>query len=320
MAESLAIGIDLGGTQLRAGLVDQSGHVLRRVAEPTDNSAGPPSVIAQIVRLAGEVTPAEARDAIVGCGVSSPGPLDSDTGLVLSLSNLPGWHDVPLRQLLADAFRLPVRLENDGIAAAYGEWTAGAGQGTRNMVYVTVSTGIGGGVVADGRLLRGRRGMACHAGHLIMAPDGPRCGCGAVGCFEAVASGKALGEAGREAARMHPGSLLAAHPAEGITAKSVAEAARLGDPVAIGLLDREADLLGTGFTSLLHLFSPERLIMGGGVSTAFDLLERRIRKVVSEMAMPPYRDVVILPASLGDNAGVIGAAGLIQAQLAGRQD
>ena len=191
---------------------------------------------------------------------------------------------------------MPVVLENDGIAAANGEWRFGAGRGLPHLVYVTVSTGIGGGVVADGRLLRGHRGMAGHVGHMILQPDGPRFGAGTPGSFEAMAAGPMLAEAARAAG-------FADGPA-------VVAAARAGDPAALAVMDREAKWLGTGFVSLLHLYSPERLIVGGGVGQALDLMADRIRERIAALALPPFRGVPVVPAALGDDAGLVGVAAL----------
>jgi glucokinase len=304
----LAIGIDLGGTQLRAALVDCDGGIISRAAVETDVAGGPAGVVEQIRRLCEEIDVAGRRAEIAGVGVSAPGPLDSETGTVIAIPTLPRWDDFPLRRTLEETLGLPVVLENDGIAAADGEWKFGAARGLRHFVYVTVSTGIGGGVAVDNRLLHGRRGMAGHVGHMVIDPGGPRCSCGALGCFEALASGTALGRAGRAVAAARPESLLAQHPADTITARDVVTAAREGDAAALELMAREATWLGIGFCNLIHLYSPQRLIMGGGVAQGFDLLQEGIADVMRSSAMAPFRDVEIVPASLGDNAGLVGAA------------
>ena len=242
MEKRRAIGIDLGGTQLRVALVDRDGAVLVRDALATDVAGGPAGVIAQIRRLIGQICSAGDQPHIAGIGVSAPGPLDSETGTVIAIPTLAGWEDFPLAARLAEEFGMPVVVENDGIAAANGEWRFGSARGLRHFVYVTVSTGIGGGVVVDGRLLHGRRGLAGHVGHMIIEPDGPRCSCGASGCFEALASGSALARAGREAATANPASQLAANSPAAITARDIVAAARLGDSLALALLDREAGL------------------------------------------------------------------------------
>ena len=188
MPDRLTVGIDLGGTQVRAALV-QGGRVLRRAAARTDVPGGPLAVIAQFRQLIEEVCPVKEWSTLAGVGVCAPGPLDTEKGTVLHIPTLPNWESFALRDIFQAELGLPVILENDGIAAAYGEWKYGAGVGLRHLVYVTVSTGIGGGVVVDGHLLHGRYGMAGHVGHFRMAPDGPVCSCGATACFEALASG-----------------------------------------------------------------------------------------------------------------------------------
>jgi glucokinase len=309
MGEKLALGIDLGGTQLRVALVDACGSIVRRAAAATD-LAGPAAVIGQIRRLYGEVRAGEDSSGVTAVGVSAPGPLDSETGTIIAIPTLPGWDDFPLTAALAEEFGLPVVVENDGIAAANGEWRFGAARGLSHFVYVTVSTGIGGGIAVDGRLLHGRRGLAGHVGHMIVRPGGPVCSCGAHGCFEALASGSALTRAAREAAAAQPEGLLAKLPADAITGRDVVNAARQGDALALSLLEREAEWLGLGFASLAHLYSPEMIVMGGGVSQAFDLLQDGIAASFRASAMPPFRSVRIVPARLGDNAGLAGAAAL----------
>jgi glucokinase len=310
LSQKLAIGIDLGGTQVRVALVD-GGAVVRRAAAKTDVQGGPAAVLEQFDRLISEICADEERKVLLGVGISSPGPLDTETGTVLHIPTLPRWEGFPLRDTLAARLDLPVALENDGIAAAFGEWRFGAGQGLRHLVYVTVSTGIGGGVVVDGHLLHGRRGMAGHVGHFRMAPDGPTCACGATGCFEAFASGTALGRRAREAAERSPSGFLGLLAAETrIEARHVEEGARKGDATCLALLREEAAYLGQGFTGLIHLYSPELVIMGGGVSHAFDLLEAEIHSIIRRDAIHPFRDVRVVRAALGDNSGLIGAAAL----------
>ena len=311
MQKPLAIGIDLGGTQLRVALVDRNGGIVSRASVATDVAGGPQRVIEQIRLLCGEIDVGGRRAEIAGVGVSTPGPLDSEAGTIIAISTLPGWEEFPIVAKLAGEFGLPVVLENDGIAAANGEWMFGAARDLQHFVYVTVSTGIGGGVVVDGRLLRGRRGMAGHVGHMIIAPEGPRCSCGALGCCEALASGSALARSGREAVSAQPSSLLAQPPADAITARDIVAAARQGDSFALTLLEREAAWLGIGFSNLAHLYSPQAIVMGGGVSQAFDLLHENIAGAFRRSAMPPFRDTRIVAAKLGDNAGLAGAAALV---------
>lgn len=296
MTAALALGVDIGGTQLRVALVDELGQIVARAAGRTDAGGGPQANVAQIVALAASLGVAPAPLDVSAVGICAPGPLDSESGAILDIPTLPGWNGFPLRRTLGEAFHLPAWLENDGIAAAFGEWKFGAGRDCRHFVYVTVSTGIGGGVVIDGRLLHGRRGMAGHIGHISLDDQGPGCACGAIGCFEALASGSALAEAGR---------------ARGFADAAVlVVAARNGDVAALELLAREAEVLGRGFATLAHVYSPERIVMGGGVARGFDLLAPGILGSLRRRAMAPFRDIEVVTATLGDNAGLVGAATL----------
>ncbi|MEY4748963.1 MAG: hypothetical protein RIQ60_1177 [Pseudomonadota bacterium] len=313
----LAVGVDLGGTQVRAALMDADGRLLARAADRTDLLGGPRAVAGQIERLVGQVTQGVARELLAGVGLSSPGPLDATEGVVLYVATLPGWVDVPIVAWLQDALRLPVVLENDAVSAAVGEWQHGAGQGLSDMVYVTVSTGIGGGVIADGRVLRGRRQLAGHIGHMTTAPQGETCGCGNRGCWEAQASGTALGTLARRALKQAQAegraSRLAEH-GDALDARHVVDAARQGDELAQQLVEQEADALGLGIVNLLHLYSPQTVVLGGGVSAGFDLLRPGIERRVRSCALPPFRDVPVLVAALGPNSGLVGAASLILAR------
>jgi glucokinase len=315
--ERLAVGIDLGGTQVRAALVDGSGQVLARAAQRTDAVGGPRAVLQQIQQLVAETTQGISHSALCGVGVSAPGPLDAEAGVILGIPTLTGWVDVPLVAWLQQSLGLPVTLENDGIAAAIGEWRFGAGRGLSDFVYVTVSTGIGGGVIADGRVLRGRGRLAGHIGHMTTAPDGAVCSCGNPGCWEAQASGTALGQTARQRAASTPGSLLAAY-GQALSAREVMAAARTGDALALELVEREAQLLGIGIVNLLHLYSPQTVVVGGGVAQGFDLLQPGIDRHLRTRALPPFRGVPVVVAQLGQNSGLVGAASLILAQEAHR--
>ena len=306
-----AIALDLGGTQVRAALV-RNGAVLRKATAKTDVAGGPAAVMAQFAALVAEICGETVAADIAGVGISSAGPLDTESGVVLGIPTIPGWDRFPFRAAVAERFGLPVVLENDAIAAAYGEWRHGAGKGLRHMVYVTVSTGIGGGAIVDGRLLHGRMGMAGHVGHMRLAQDGPVCACGATACFEALASGTAVGLRARRAAADHPDSHLGRAARRGqVEARDVFEGARQGDAICLDLLAEEARYLGQGFTGIIHVFSPERIVMGGGVAQAFELLSGGIRATIARDAVAPFKPVEVVAAALGDNAGLIGAAALL---------
>lgn len=304
------IGVDLGGTHLRVARMNRQGQVqdYRKVA--TAALSGPDVVIGQIVSLVEAVIGATPRDEIIGVGVGAPGPLNLETGVVRQVYTLLGWLDIPLRARLVAELGLPVVINNDANAAALGEWRFGAGRGCTHFVYVTVSTGIGGGVLLDGKLALGRNGMAAEVGHMIVDPCGPQCSCGNFGCWEAHASGSALARAAVAAASQVGGTSLRAIDPGALTARHVIDAARAGDALAIDLVRDEGFWLGIGIVSLLHLYSPERVALGGGVAQALPDLLPHIRAVLAARALVPFQDVPIVPAQLGDQAGAIGAAAL----------
>jgi glucokinase len=304
----LAISVDLGGTQVRAALVDRAGTIVKRVAAATQATAGPEAVVAQILTLIDQVRAGVADEQICGVGVSSPGPLDTVQGLALSLPTLSGFESFALKAAIQAGVAWPVQLENDGIAAAIGEWQFGAGRGLSDLVYVTVSTGIGGGVISGNRVVRGRRGMAGHVGHMIIVPDGALCNCGVRGCFEAYGAGPAF--AARGQLRASAAGVLT-FAGEAISGASIFKAARDGDALALDLVAEEAGILGRGFASLAHLFSPEMIIMGGGVAQGFELLEAGLTACLQKNLMPAFRDLKVVKAALADNSGLLGAAHLV---------
>lgn len=311
-AGPLAMGIDIGGTELRVALMDDTGSIVATERTATDAEGGPAAVIGQIEVLVGTLDPA-LRDTVIGAGVGVPGPLDAERGLVHIAPALKGWVDVPFAADLGARLGLPVRIENDAHAAALGEWRFGAGRGLRHLVYVTVSTGIGGGVIVDGSLLRGANGLAALFGHMTVVEDSPPCFCGAIGCWEAVASGSAMGWLATAALARVPTSRIGALAGGGpVTARHVFEARGMGDDLARSLVAQEAEYLARGFVNLLHLFSPEAVIVGGGVSRSLSVMSADIAAHVARRALPPYRDVPILEAALGDLSGVVGAASLVR--------
>ncbi len=303
-----AVGIDLGGTELRVGLVAEDGRVLAQEGRATDVAGGPAKALTTMAAMAKTVA-GEAR--AVAIGLCAPGPLDAERGVLLTPPTLPGWNGAALAGPLAELTGLPVTLDNDGHAAARGEWRHGAGRGLDDFVYITVSTGIGGGVVSGGRLLRGRMGLAGHVGHMTVSDTSEPCACGNRGCWEALASGTALGRAARTALRDSPGSLIAALAgAEPPSGPQRGGGARRGGARGGERFEAEARWLGIGVVNLLHLFSPRRVVVGGGVSALLDLLEPGIREAIRRRALPNFRDVDLVRAELGSAAGMVGAAAL----------
>ncbi len=307
-----AIGVDLGGTQLRAVRVDHDGQVAAFARADTAAKEGPAAVVAQIADLITTVQGDEGEDEIIGVGVGTPGPVDPQAGIVWEAPNLRGWTNVPLRRLVEERTGLHVQIGNDANVAALGEWRFGSGRGTQHFVYVTISTGIGGGVITNSALLLGRKGGAGEVGHITIQTDGPLCGCGNLGCWEAVASGTALARFAATALERSRPSLITEYAGDQpIAARHIAAAAEQGDDLALELMEREGDLIGVGIVNLLHLYAPERITLGGGVTKSMALWDEYMRRTVAKRAMPPYRDTPIGVAELGDRVGVLGAAALL---------
>ena len=297
------LGIDIGGSRIRAAVVSPEGGLLTRAEGVTPARASGDAVVEAVAQVVAQAMQGHAVGSLLGAGVGAPGPLDALQGLALSTPTIDGFRDFPLRDRIAGAIGLRTLLDHDGHAAAFGEWQFGAGRGHHNMVYVTVSTGIGGGAIVDGRLQRGRRGMAAHVGHMTLLPDGPVCNCGNPGCWEALAAGPALTAAARRAGF-----------ADG---EAVFAAARAGDPGATAVAAAEARWLGIGIVSLLHVYSPDIVVLGGGVMNGLDVLHPAMSAEIAARAMPPFRDTRVVRASLLDNAGLIGAAALAREAFGG---
>jgi glucokinase len=296
--------------------VDRDGRVLAREHIATPH--GGPTAVVRAIRDSARALRAGAGSAtatIAGVGVAVAGPTDHERGIIYEPPNIEGWgRETPFGPRLAGELGETVFVENDANAAALGEAWVGAGRGVRDLVYITVSTGIGGGLILDGRLYRGAHGTAGEIGHVIIDPNGPRCHCGNRGCLEMLASGTAIARQAREAvARGEATSLqrFAACPDE-ITAAAVGDAARDGDPLAFDLYLRAGTRIGIVLSNLLALLNPRMIIVGGGVSKAGDLLFRPAREAIRARVYPhPALDVVVTPAELGDDVGIIGAAALV---------
>ena len=304
------IAVDFGGTNIRAAYFPSpQPPPISQNKTATLASEGPDSVITRLIQAIESQIPKDAVDLRIGIG--APGPLDPRNGVILSSPNLAGWTNIPLRDQLSNHFGVPVFLGNDANVAALGEWRFGAGQGTDNMIYLTISTGIGGGVIADGRLLLGARGLAGELGHITIKSNGPTCGCGIKGHIEAVAAGPAI--ARNATVQLDAGRLSIlkeALSAQGkITSADVGKAAQAGDELAMAVIEEAGFRIGHHLADLAHAFNPEVFILGGGVSLLGDLLFEPIRHSLREHIMDPaYLDGVgVLPAALGDDAGLVGA-------------
>lgn len=305
--QNLILAIDLGGTQLRAALVDGAGEILAREATRTDAIGGPEAVISQIGQLAERLKSAMPNAGISCAGISCPGPLDTHEGRTFKIATLPGYDGFHFAKRARDTLEIPVVLEHDGHAAAFGEWKQGAGRGFDDFIYLTISTGLGGGAIVNGQLLRGAGGMAAHVGHMTIDPNGPLCGCGNRGCWEMFASGtsflsRAKNRIGKDVSIIGLSRDRVVEPAD------IFEAASKNIKLAQDLVSEEAEWLGIGIVNLLHQFNPARIVLGGGMSRNFDVLLPGIERRVARFAMPAFRNASIVKAELGDNAGLIGAA------------
>ena len=305
MPTANTIGVDLGGTWLRVARVSADGQVAAMERVPTDVAGGPEGVVAQIATMIGRLRDRESG----GIGVGVPGTFDAESGVVQGISALPGWTGFPLAARLRDCTMLVCRLENDAKAAAIGEWESGAAHGFRNFVYVTVSTGIGACAVVDGLLLRGAGGLAGEIGHTRVAETSERCVCGLYGCWQALAAGPALARRAEAAARSSPASALAKLGATTpLSGAEVGRAARSGDAVALSVVREHATMLGIGFANLHHVYAPDLLVVGGGVSHLIDLMRPHLATVLEERLLPGFKTAEIRVAALGDTAGLVGAA------------
>jgi glucokinase len=306
------LAIDIGATRVRVAVIDEGGAILWREGLLTLAADGPAATLSRIAAAMNRALASPHGSQVTAIGIGAPGPLDPWTGVIYNPPNLPGWDALPLGRLLQDQFGLPVHLGNDANLAALGEHRYGAGRGASDMVYLTISTGVGGGIISGGKLLLGADGLAGEIGHTSVQARGPRCGCGNFGCLEVMAAGPAIARHGARALRrgQSPGIAAGAgNHARAVTAEMVVGAALAGDRVARDIVQRAGFYIGVGTVNLLHTLNPRLVVIGGGVALgAGDLLLDAVRSTVAARAMPPFkRDLRILPASLGDDAGLLGA-------------
>jgi glucokinase len=300
-----ALGVDVGGTKVDAVRIDAGGRVLARAVLPTPAEDTDATLDALVDALRSVHGP-----SVSAVGVGAAGLVETDTGILRYAPNL-AWRDVAIAKVVEAALDMPTVVDNDCTAAAYGEFRLGAARGRRAVLYVGVGTGIGGGLVIDGKVERGSHGFAGEIGHIIVEPGGPRCGCGNEGCWETLASGSALAREGREAARHDAGlAALAGGDPEAVGGEDVTEAARAGDGVALAIVARVGRRLGEGIAGLINILDPELVVVGGGLVRAADLLLPRAREAVAATVEgSTYRpEVPIVPAALGADGAAIGAA------------
>lgn len=312
------LGIDIGGTKSAAVLGGAQGDILARAEMPTQSQDGPWVILDRLVAMAKDLLSSSeiAPDALAGVGISCGGPLDTKSGLVYDPPNLPGWTAIPVRRRFEEAFPgVNVVLENDANATALAEWHWGAGRGVRNLVFMTMGTGIGGGLILDGRLYRGTNDLAGEVGHQVILRDGPLCGCGKRGCLEALASGPAIARLAQESLLYGRGKRLveiAGGKPSLITARHVVEAAKAGDAFSRTILAEVGGYMGIGLANLIQILNPERIVIGTIAVHAGELILDPIRRTVEEYAWERARSVCqIVPAALGDRAQDLAAIALI---------
>jgi glucokinase len=297
------LALDIGGTKLAAGVVDDQGRTHSFLVRPSRTELGSGALLEDLFALGREAVEQSGVPwtAIATVGIGCGGPLDAERGTLIAPPHLPGWRDVPVSELAEREYERPVVLENDATAAAAGEHRWGAGVGVGNMVYLTLSTGVGGGVVIDGRLYRGSSGNGGELGHVTVDWHGRGCrGCGRRGCLEAYVSGTSIAERAQEAGLNLP------------TAEDVAAAARAGEAGAVAVWNETTEALACGVVSIVNLFEPELVVLGGGVTRSGNQLLGPVRDAVRKDAMRPTGDTVdVVLSAFGDRVGVVGAAAIV---------
>ncbi len=308
------LAIDLGGTKIIAAIISDNRQIIAKERCPTLANEGLQPVIDRLLLATDHLLNVQSIEPsqLDSISIAAAGAIDSKKGLITLSPNLPGWNNIPLRDIVQDKYRVKTFLINDASAAALGEYHFGAGRGTNNIVLLTVGTGIGGGIIINGELYAGSSGSAGEIGHMTIDVNGLKDGCGNIGCLETLASGTAVArEAIRRISHGEKSSLveIVKGKIEDITGEKVGVAAQGGDPLAVEVIHKAATYLGVGMVNLVNIFNPEMIIVGGGMAKLGDLLLNPARQVVKERAFPVSAQAVhIVAAQLGDEAGVYGAA------------
>ncbi len=309
MAERI-VGIDLGGTRVRAALLDQDLNLVARQETPTLAQQGRDKTLARMQDLVRSILPSDPNDHIAGIGISAPGPSNPKTGVLVAPPNLPGWHNVPLVDVLQKEFGYSTFLGNDANVAALAETARGAARGYRHVIFITISTGIGSGIISDGRLLLGKDGLAAEAGHMVLVIGDK------VTTLEKEAAGPALARRSRQLIEQGSKSMISElvnGDLSKVSGSTVGKAANEGDALALGVVKRAGWIVGLGLVSLLHLFNPEIVVIGGGVSALKDLLFPPMQEAIEKYCIDSayWKDLKIKEAELGENVSLVGAAALV---------
>lgn len=302
------IAVDLGGTKITCALTDLEGNIINENTISTNAHEGEQEVLKRIFSAIEKALEdgKKSTDEIRAIGIGSPGPLDSNKGIILDPPNLP-LKNVEIVKHIEDKFNIKTYLENDANAAAIGEYLFGAGKGTKNMVYITVSTGIGAGAIIEGKIYKGTTCNALELGHATVLPDGPRCNCGNYGCLEVMASGTAIAREANKALEQGRESSLSNY--EKVTSNEVFKEASLGDKLAIQIIDKALEYLGIGIANAITTFDPEKVIIGGGVAMAGEIVFDKVKQVVKKRCFKVLNESCeIVPAALKTKSGIFGAA------------
>lgn len=313
MGKPCFVGVDVGGTKVAAGLVNAEGEIASQIRVPMVSNDTAEAGLNAVLLAIDQIAPG-GDAAISGIGICAPGPLDPETGIVLNPPNVPCWRDFPLAAAVRDVHRVPVKVDNDANAAALAETRWGAGRGYKNLFYATIGTGIGTGIILDGKIYHGRTGSAGEGGHVSIDYRGPICRCGKPGCIEIVASGTAIARRAREAIGSGRGSSmieLAGGNVPAITGEIVGKASDNGDPLAREILSETIEMLALWLSNMVDLFDPEIIVIGGGATAMLRRFFDQLRDRVPELAVNPRaNEAPIVQARYGADAGIAGGAAL----------
>ncbi|MFN3966882.1 MAG: ROK family protein [Endomicrobiia bacterium] len=304
-----SIGVDLGGTKISAGIVDQSGKIISKTKLPTFAQKGPEFVINQIIKSIQQVIKKSKikHSQILGIGIGAPGPLDTEKGIIHHAPNLPGWNEIPLRNKIQSKIGMDVFIDNDANLAALGESWIGAGKNVKNLICITLGTGVGGGLILDGKIFHGFQDAAGEIGHITVNPSGPKCNCGNYGCLEAYSSATGIVNRIREAIKNGEKSSLK----EPITSKKVYEFALKGDKLSKRIMKEAGIYLGIALSTVANLLNLEMAIITGNVANAGDMIFEPARHEIKKRTIYPANKMKIVPAKLKTDAGIIGSARVV---------
>ncbi|MEJ8552927.1 ROK family protein [Tepidibacter sp. Z1-5] len=311
--KDLYCAVDLGGTKINIGIMTKEGEVLDNIKIPTEVEKGPDNSINNIKKTIYELLERLnlTKNDLKGIGIGSPGPIDSEKGIIVESGNLKGWKNVKLVEKLSEEFEgINIKLQNDGNAAALGEYLFGFGKGCKNFIYITVSTGVGGGAIIDSKLQIGASSNGFEAGHMIINMNGRKCNCGNEGCFEAYASGTAIEKIASE--RIENEESIISELAQGgkVKAEYVFEAAKRGDKLALEIVENEGYYLGVGIFNIIAMYNPEKISIGGGVSNCLEMFYDKMMDTINSMSLKPSTQICKIEKAKRDDCGLVGAGAL----------